>query len=460
VPVQSLPISLPIDAAVAPAAGSSAGPRPLLDRGAVVATVAGNALEFYDFLTYATFAVYIGRAFFPTGNAFASLLLTLATFGVGFVTRPLGGLLIGAYADRAGRRPALMLTISLMTVGTLALVVTPSYASIGLAAPIILIIARLVQGLALGGEVGPSTAVLLECAPAHRRGIFVSWQSASQGIAVLTAGVVGLALSSVLDNEQLGAWGWRLPFALGLLIVPVGLYIRRRLPETLEAPGTRGSSAVLGLLWREHRRTLLLAILIIMCLTVSTYVDGYMTTYALTSLGMAASKAMLATIATGAVMAAAAVWGGHLSDRFGRKAVMILPRIALAIGVVPAFMLLLTHTTPGVLVLVTALLTLLGTLSAAPVLTALGEVFPNEVRSSGLAIAYALSVSIFGGSTQFIVAWLIGVTGNRVSPGYYVVIVSVISLWAMFRLPLPLAPAALRRLPGADCQADSASSGG
>jgi MFS family permease len=412
---------------------------PRLDRGAVAATVAGNALEFYDFLTYATFAVYIGRAFFPTGNAFASLLLTLATFGVGFVTRPLGGVLIGAYADRAGRRPALMLTISLMTVGTLGLAVTPSYASIGLAAPIILIIARLVQGLALGGEVGPSTAVLLECAPLHRRGSFVSWQSASQGIAVLAAGMVGFVLSNILDKAQLAAWGWRLPFALGLLIVPVGLYIRRRLPETLEAPGTRGGGAVLGLLWREHRRTLLLAILIIMCLTVSTYVDGYMTTYALTSLGMPVSKAMLATIANGAVMAVAAVYGGRLSDRYGRKPVMILPRLALLIAVVPAFMLLIAHTTPVTLVLVTALLTLLGTLSAASVLTALGEVFPNEVRSSGLAVSYALSVSVFGGSTQFIVAWLIGVTGNRVSPGYYVVITSIISLWAMFRLPLPLA---------------------
>jgi len=406
-----------------------------LDARAVAATVAGNALEFYDFLTYATFAVYIGHAFFPSGNALASLLLALATFGVGFVTRPLGGLLIGAYADRSGRRPALTLTISLMTVGTLGLVAIPSYASIGVAAPIMLIIARLVQGLALGGEVGPSTAVLLECAPAHRRGAFVAWQNASQGIAVLAAGLVGLGLSSMLDKTQLASWGWRVPFALGLLIVPVGLYIRRRLPETLETPGTRGSTAVLGLLWREHRRALALAILVIMCLTVSTYVDGYMTTYALTTLGMPAAKAMLATVATGAVMAGAAVWGGHLSDRFGRRAVMVLPRVALVIVIVPAFMLLLSRTTPMVLVCVTALLTLLGTVSAASALTAVAEAFPNQVRSSGLAITYALSVSAFGGSTQFVVAWLIGVTGNRASPAYYVVLVSIFSLWAMFRLP-------------------------
>jgi MFS family permease len=425
---------------------SLAKPQPALNRWSVAATVAGNALEFYDFLTYSTFAVYIGRAFFPAGTAFASLLLTLATFGVGFLTRPLGGLLIGAYADRAGRRPALMLTISLMTVGTLGLVLTPSYASIGLAAPVILIVARLVQGLALGGEVGPSTAVLLECAPVDRRGLFVSWQSASQGVAIFAAGLVGLTLSTILDKQQLAAWGWRIPFALGLLLLPVGLYIRRRLPETLEAPGSRGSVAVLRLLWREHRKPLALAVLIIMCLTVSAYIDGYMTTYALTTLGMPASQAMLATVANGALMAAGALWGGRLSDRFGRKPVMILPRIALVIMILPAFLLLVSHTTSAVLVFVTALMTLLGVLSAAAVLTALTEVFPNEVRSSGLAISYALSVSIFGGSTQFIIAWLIGMTGNRVSPAYYVILTSIISLWAMFKLPAPSNPAVTGRI--------------
>lgn len=431
----SLPIVVPIDSQALPAGVAPARPRALLDRWAVAATVAGNALEFYDFLAYSTFAIYISHAFFPTGNAFASLLLTLATFGVGFLTRPLGGLLIGAYADRAGRRPALMLTISLMTVGTLGLVLTPSYATIGLSAPLILILARLVQGLALGGEVGPSTAVLLECAPASRRAFFVSWQNASQGVAVLAAGLVGYALSTILEQERLAAWGWRVPFALGLAIVPVGLYIRRRLPETLEVTGSRGSAAVLGILWRQHRNPLLLAILIIMSLTVSTYVTAYMTTYALTTLGMPASKAMFASIANGAVMAAGALLGGRLSDRFGRKPVMIVPRIALGVVVLPAFLLLVTVTTTGVLVFVTALLTLLSVLSAAAALTALAEVFPNEVRSSGVAISYAFSVTLFGGTTQFIIAWLIGMTGSRVSPAYYVIFTSAISLWAMFKLP-------------------------
>jgi MFS family permease len=420
-------VAQPIDAAM--------GSRPTLSGWAVTATVAGNALEFYDFLAYSTFAVYIGQAFFPAANPLTGLLLSLATFGVGFVTRPLGGLLIGAYADRAGRRPALLLTLSLMTVGTLALVLTPTYASIGLAAPSILIMARLLQGLALGGEVGPATAVLLECAPPRQRGRYVSWQGASQGMAVLAAGCVGYLLSISLGQAQLAAWGWRLSFALGLLIVPVGLSLRRRLPETLQAPGSRRAGAVLEELWRTHRKPLLLAVMIIMCLTISTYVTNYMTTFALTALRMPASQAMWATIANGALMVAGGVAGGRLCDRYGRKLTMILPRLVMLLAVYPAFLYLLRHTTTGALVIVTGLLTLLGSLSAAGAYTALTEAFPNQSRSSGIAVAYALSVSVFGGTTQFVLAWLIGTSGDRASPAYYVIVTSLISLWAMFRLP-------------------------
>ena len=277
-------------------AAAAQAPTRQISRWAIAAAVTGNAIEFFDFLTYSFYAVYIGRAFFPVGDALFTLLLSLATFGVGFVTRPLGGFVIGAFADRAGRRPALLLTISLMTIGTMGVALTPTYASIGIAAPIILVLARLVQGLALGGEVGPSTAFLLEVAPPGRGGAFVSWQGASQGAATLVAGLAGVTLASVLDEAQLAAWGWRIPFLFGLLIVPVGLYIRRNLPETLEAPrkGHQEVGAV-RVIWREHRQALWLGLMIVMCQTISACVSSYMTTSALTALAMPASTAMMAT---------------------------------------------------------------------------------------------------------------------------------------------------------------------
>ena len=237
----------------------------------VAATVAGNALEFYDFVTYAFFAVYIGRAFFPASTPLASLLLSVAVFGVGFVTRPLGGVLIGMFADRVGRKPAMLLTIGLITVGTLGLALTPSYAQIGMAAPLIVVFCRLVQGIALGGEVGPATAFLIEAAPSGRRAFYSGWQLASQGLATLVAGLIGMAIIATLTPDQLQDWGWRLPFLLSMLLIPLAVYLRREMPETLHAAGDVREHAGWATL-RQHRRTIGLAVLAIMGGTVSNYV--------------------------------------------------------------------------------------------------------------------------------------------------------------------------------------------
>jgi MFS family permease len=409
---------------------------PALGGWAIAAAVAGNAIEFFDFLAYSFYSVYIGHAFFPTRDEFFSLLLSLATFGVGFVMRPLGGFVIGAFADRAGRRPAMVLTISLMTVGTMGVALTPSYASIGIAAPVILVLARLVQGLALGGEVGPSTAMLLEAAPPGRSGAWVSWQGASQGAATLMAGIAGLTLATLLDARQLAAWGWRIPFVFGLLIVPLGLYIRRSLPETLEprTPGERADGAV-RVIWRQHQLGLWLGLTIVMCQTISAYVCSYMTTYALTALAMPASQAMVATVMTGAATVLGAKLGGHLSDRIGRKPVMIVSRLLMLLAIYPAFVFLVHAADVWALGAVAALLALLTSAGTAASMVALVEIFPTAVRSSGMSITNAVSVSLFGGTTQFVNAWLIGATGNKLSPAFYVIVSSVIGIWAMFRLP-------------------------
>jgi len=400
----------------------------------VAAAVAGNALEFYDFGSYAFFAVYISKAFFPTSTPLAGLLLTLAVFGVGFVSRPLGGVVIGAYADRHGRKPAMLLTIVLITVGTLGLALTPSYDSIGLAGPLIVVACRLVQGLALGGEVGPSTAFLVEIAPPGQRGLYSSWQLASQGLAILIAGLVGLLLTSTLAPAQLQVWGWRVPFVLGLVAIPLGIYLRRNLPETmLHGHGVRPAMALSQL--RAHGRLIALAVLVVIGGTVSTYVGSYMTTYAIATLKLPAAVAMGATVTVGIVTLVFALVGGALSDRYGRKPVMLIPRVLSAVLAVPAFLFLIEAKSPGALIGVTFVLALLTAVSSGAAMVALPELLPSSVRSTGLSIAYAVGVAIFGGSTQFMVTWLIGVTGNAAMPAWWVTITSVVAAVGIMALP-------------------------
>lgn len=428
-----------LTAAIQPPAVAAARPdtdahRSSIPKRIVAATVAGNALEFYDFVTYAFFAVYIGRAFFPTRTAVGSLLLSVAVFGVGFVSRPIGGVLIGAFADRAGRRPALLLTIGLITVGTLGLAMTPSYASIGIAAPIIVVLCRLIQGLALGGEVGPSSAFLIESAPAHQRGLYASWQAASQGLATLVAGIIGVSLIANLSPADLQSWGWRVPFAVGLLLLPVALYLRSNMPETLHAsPVDAANTGTQGL--KRQRWTILLAVFVVMGGTVSIYVGNYMTTYAITALKLPPLAAMGATVMVGAATLVFSLLGGWLSDHVGRKPVMLWPRVATAALTVPAFLLLIAYPSVPVLLAVSTVLAALTALSGAASMVAIPELLPRGVRASGLSIAYALGVAIFGGTTQFIVTWLIQVTGNPAAPAWYVAGTSLVTLIAMMALP-------------------------
>ncbi len=400
----------------------------------VAATVAGNALEFYDFVTYAFFAVYIGKTFFPASTPLASLLLSVAVFGVGFFARPVGGVLIGAFADRAGRKPAMLLTIALITLGTLGLALTPSYASIGLAAPIIVVLCRLVQGLALGGEVGPSSAFLIESAPAGQRGLYASWQLASQGAAGLVAGLLGLTLTTTLSPAEMLAWGWRLPFLFGLLLVPLAFYLRRSMPETLHAaPIASVNSGVVGL--KRQRRLISLSVLVVLGGTVSTYVGNFMTTYAITTLKFAPATAMAATVVGGLSTLVFSLLGGWLCDRFGRKPTMLWPRLAAALLTVPAFMLLIGNPNTVTLLLVSGFLAALTAVSGAASLVAIPELLPRGIRATGMSIAYAIGVSLFGGTTQLLVTWLIGVTGNPAAPAWYVAATSLVTAAAMLAMP-------------------------
>ncbi|MDE2254450.1 MAG: MFS transporter [Betaproteobacteria bacterium] len=403
-------------------------------RSAVAAAVAGNALEFYDFITYAFFAVYIGKSLFPEHTAYVSLLMSVGVFGIGFLARPFGGVVFGLMGDRVGRRASLILTIVLMTVGTLGVALTPSFSSIGIAAPVIVVIARLLQGLALGGEIGPSSAFLVESAPAGKRGLYASWQLGSQGAGILVAGIMGFIFSRVLSHADMLAWGWRVPFLVGLLIVPLAVYMRRAMPETLHArpsaytaPRHRASKA--------PGKLVIIAVGVILGGTVSTYVGNYMTTYAITALKMPATAAMAATVAVGLFTLVFSIVGGWLSDRYGRKPIMFWPRVAAAVATVPAFMLLNAVPTYLTLVLVSALLAALTAISGGASLVAIPEAFARRHRALGLGVAYAVGVSIFGGTTQLIITWLIHATGNPVAPAWYVTIASIITAIAMLAMP-------------------------
>ncbi len=399
----------------------------------VAATVAGNAIEFYDFLCFAFFAVFIAGAFFPPGDDFTNLLKTLAIFWSGFLFRPIGGVVIGAYADRVGRRPAMLLTIALITIGTMGLALIPAYATIGVAAPVLLVACRIVQGFALGGEVGPSSVYLMEAAPPHARGFYVSWQIASQGLAVMAGGGLATLLSFLLTKQQLAEWGWRIPFLVCLALIPVAFFLRGEMPETLDVRRQPAPASQLTLALQA--RYIALGVLIIVGGTVSTYVGNYMSTYAITTLKLPATLSLSATLIGGFSTFAFALIGGWLGDRFGRKALLLAPRIALALLIWPLFIWLSTAPSAATLWLSAITINALTALSAGIGLVILPELLPPRARATGFAVSYAVGVSIFGGSTQLLIAWLIKVTGNPAAPAWYVILTSLVTIGAALALP-------------------------
>jgi MFS family permease len=421
------PVRLPLPRATASHAGAfGVGGKPdttlatTLSFKGRVAVIIGNWLEFYDFLVFTFFAVMIGDAFFPGESDISRLLGALATFGAGFITRPLGAAIIGGYADRVGRRAALTLTLMLMALGSLVVALTPPYAQIGLAAPLILLVARLIQGFSAGGEVGAATTYLLESAPPEKRAAITAWQGHSQQLAILFGSLVGMILAAVLTKEQLYAWGWRIPFLLGALVAPVALYIRRQLPETIAANTAHHSTkGVLADLFRHHRRAIVCGIFVICGGTVSTYVFNFMTTYAITTLKLSATVGTTLTL-TGAIASIMGFAVGAWADRFGRKTMLVAARVVFVLILYPAYRgLTSSDATATTIIAINAALNFIFSIGIGAMYVYLSEAFPQPVRSSGLGLVYSLGVAIFGGTTQFVVAWLIDWTKDPMVPAWY-----------------------------------------
>ena len=403
-----------------------------------VAAILGNALEFYDFTVYAAFAAVIGRAFFPASNPNISLLLSVATFGVGFFARPLGGILIGAYADRYGRKPAMTLTIWLMALGSGMIGLLPSYATVGVLAPVLLVVARLIQGFSAGGEMGPATTYLLESAPPGRQCFFGSWQLASQNMGSIISGLIGIILAVSMSDQVANEWGWRVPFLLGILIAPIGFYIRRNLDETLHSEEALGSmSAVLSDVLKRYWAKVVLCILVISGATITQYFFIYTTTYALTTLGYSQTVAMTANLTLGAVGVCAAVAGGILADRFGLKLVATLPRLVVTLLLYPALSLVVSSGSPALFILVMACLMVPHAMASAAGIILIPKIFPAGVRTSGLSIAYALGVTIFGGTAQIMFTWIIGATGDKLSWIWYIIVMGIVSLLGTLAIRIP-----------------------
>ena len=412
------------------AAAASRAPVPARQ---IAAAVAGNALEFYDFTTYALFAAALGHAFFPAHTAFESLMLSLLTFAAGFASRPVGALVIGLIGDRLGRKPAMLLSFGLMGLGMLGLVLIPPYAVIGPAAPVLLVLCRLIQGFALGGEVGPTTAFLIEAAPRRRRGLIGSWQSASQSVASLMGAVIGLVLARLLTPAELDAFGWRIAFGFGVLVLPFGLWLRRTLPETLH----RQTDAAAGPSpdWTVHVRPMLLGLMLIASFTTSTYVLLNMTTFASQTLHMGQKASFAASIANGVSGIVFTLLGGALSDRLGRRPVMITSRTLFLLCTLPAF-LLIVHFHDGLTVsLCTGVMSAFSSMSVGAALVAMSESMRMEMRSTGLAVIYALGVTVFGAAAQPSVTWLIKATGSPMAPAWYMMAAALVGIIAMWLMP-------------------------
>ena len=386
----------------------------------VLAAVIGNALEWYDFVVYAAVSVIIARLFFPHASDYAALMLTFATFGAGFVMRPVGGIVLGLYADRKGRKAAMQLIMLLMTVAVAMVAFAPDYAAIGIGAPVLIVLARLLQGFAAGGEFSSATSFLFEIAPAHRRGFYGSLQMIGQVGAALGGAAVGALVTQNLNAAQIEGWGWRLPFLAGLLIGPVGLYIRRHLEETDEFRGVLAGAAVpagVTTVLHEHARAVLVSFLLVVGGTSTYYVVLlYMPSYARMQLGLPLAQALLAQTIALTWMLFVTPLCGAVSDRIGRKPVLLAATIGFFVLPYP-----LLHWLQGAPSFSHLLMLQLGLCTPIAAYfgvycTTMAEQFPTHVRSTGMGIAYNFAVMLFGGFAPFLITWMIALTGSTSVP--------------------------------------------
>jgi len=409
------------------------GPVPPLQtfRRMVFAATIGNVLEWFDFVVFVYFAVTISQVFFPSGNSTVSLLLTFGTFGLAYFARPLGAIFIGGYTDRHGRKAGLTLSIAMMMIGTTLMAVTPGYATIGLAAPILIIFARLIQGFSVGGEFGSAVSFLLEHGP-HRKGFAASWQWASVGIISVIVSIFGLALTTLLTPDQLSTWGWRLLYFFGMLVGPIGLYIRSQVEETPEfLEAEKPPTMPIADLLRRYPIPVLLALGASIISNSSYYLLAYIPTYGVKQLHLPAYTGFIATGAGGIVLAIFSLVAGHYSDKMPRTRIMLITGWLFLLTAYPCFYLMSAFPTLAACVFAVAWLNLVKAGYSGVLPSLLGEQFPVEVRAIGVSLSFSAAVSIFGGLAPFFATLLIAQTGDPLSPSYYLMGTALLSIIAL-----------------------------
>ena len=391
----------------------------------VIRVSSGNFLEMYDFFVFGYYAGAIGRIFFPNESEFASLMSSLMTFGVGFLMRPLGAIVLGAYIDHHGRRAGLLLTLGLMAIGTLSIALVPGYAVLGLAAPLIVVLGRLVQGFSAGVELGGVSVYLSEIATPGHKGFYVSWQSGSQQVAVIFVALLGVWLSATLSPQDLAMWGWRVPFLIGCLIIPLLFLLRRSMQETedfLERRKSQQHPTPRDIFQSVARnwRIVLIGVLMVTMTTVSFYfITAYTPTFGKEELKLSSVDSLLVTLCVGV---SNLIWlpvMGALSDRLGRRPLLIFFTCLALLTAYPAMSWLVSAPSFTRLLIVELWLSFIyGSYNGAMVV-ALTEIMPVSVRTAGFSLAYSLATALFGGFTPAISTYLIHLTGDRAVPGLW-----------------------------------------
>ena len=403
---------------------------------AILAATLGNAFEWYDFIVYGLFASSIAKAFFPAQTELRSLLLTVATFGVGFVARPVGAIVLGGYADRAGRGAALTLIMVLMTLGTALVAATPGYASIGVWAPLLVVAGRLIQGFSVGGDIGGATALMIEAAPAGRRNLYTSLQMVGQFAATLAGVSIGSVLSLLFSQQEIAQWAWRIPFFVGLLIGPIGAWIRATAIDAAEfRAASQSTGSALNELARNHLRDLATAFGLTVLGTIATYVlIVHMPAFAIVQLRLSFGQSYTA-VAIGAVLGlVTAPIAGGIGDRHGSRRLTLVSCLALGVASYPLFLMIVGAPRFATLVAFEAILSVLVSVFIVSGLAVAVQAFPPRVRSTGLAIGYSVGVAIFGGFGPLIATWLVAATGNQAAPALFVIGGAVVTLATLVSL--------------------------